>query len=184
MSFRYSIICIFCFYNTEDLFNMYLNAWYFSFTVILVYAFIVGDFFPMKTLIRNWNVSDIKHLCDLRLTLWLEVDFDRWKPHSSSSSSRCRWGKWNRCVLQYKWGSAALLQHINYFTRLISLFAPTQRQLVSFLKMLSRMLLVCLMSVSVFSSASSLSCRWMDHKFSQHSLNSLNLIDAMVSGLL
>ncbi|XP_074476031.1 interferon a3-like [Sebastes fasciatus] len=47
--------------------------------------------------------------------------------------------------------------------------------------MLSRMLLVCLMSVSVFSSASSLSCRWMDHKFSQHSLNSLNLIDAMAN---
>ncbi|XP_056286094.1 interferon a3-like [Pseudoliparis swirei] len=44
--------------------------------------------------------------------------------------------------------------------------------------MLSRMLLVFL-SLSLFSSASSLSCRWMDHKFRQHSHNSLDLIERM-----
>ncbi|XP_075948929.1 interferon a3-like [Anarhichas minor] len=49
--------------------------------------------------------------------------------------------------------------------------------------MLSRVLLVCL-SLSLYSSASSLSCRWVDHKFRQHSRNSLDLIDTMVSALL
>ncbi|XP_031697171.1 interferon a3 [Anarrhichthys ocellatus] len=44
--------------------------------------------------------------------------------------------------------------------------------------MLSRVLLVCL-SLSLYSSASSLSCRWVDHKFRQHSRNSLDLIDTM-----
>uniref|UniRef100_A0A8C2ZD10 Interferon n=1 Tax=Cyclopterus lumpus TaxID=8103 RepID=A0A8C2ZD10_CYCLU len=44
--------------------------------------------------------------------------------------------------------------------------------------MLRRMLLV-FVSLSVFSSASSLSCRWMHHKFRQHSNNSLDLIERM-----
>uniref|UniRef100_A0A8C3G0H9 Interferon a3-like n=1 Tax=Cyclopterus lumpus TaxID=8103 RepID=A0A8C3G0H9_CYCLU len=45
-------------------------------------------------------------------------------------------------------------------------------------EMLRRMLLV-FVSLSVFSSASSLSCRWMHHKFRQHSNNSLDLIERM-----
>ncbi|XP_068439541.1 interferon a3-like [Clinocottus analis] len=44
--------------------------------------------------------------------------------------------------------------------------------------MLSRMLLL-LLSLSLFSSASSLSCRWMEHKFLQHSNKSLDLIERM-----
>ncbi|XP_054455170.1 interferon a3-like [Anoplopoma fimbria] len=44
--------------------------------------------------------------------------------------------------------------------------------------MFTRILLVCL-SLSLYSSGSSLSCRWMDHKFRQHSKNSLDLIETM-----
>ncbi|XP_042337575.1 interferon a3-like [Plectropomus leopardus] len=46
--------------------------------------------------------------------------------------------------------------------------------------MFSQMLLV-LLSVSVFSAASSLSCRWMDQKFSQHSQDSLKLLNTMAN---
>lgn len=50
-------------------------------------------------------------------------------------------------------------------------------------KMLSLMFFVCL-SLCVYSADSSLSCRWMEHKFRQYSETSLDLLDAMVSGLL
>ncbi|KAI3365499.1 hypothetical protein L3Q82_010589 [Scortum barcoo] len=46
--------------------------------------------------------------------------------------------------------------------------------------MLSRTLLVFLF-LSVCSAGSSLSCRWLDHKFRQHSESSLNLLDMMVT---
>ncbi|XP_056221226.1 interferon a3-like [Seriola aureovittata] len=46
--------------------------------------------------------------------------------------------------------------------------------------MLNRMFLVCLF-VGLFSAGSSLSCRWMDHKFRQYSKNSLDLLDTMVN---
>ena len=46
--------------------------------------------------------------------------------------------------------------------------------------MLSRMLFVCLF-LGLFSSGSSLSCSWMDHKFQQCSETSLDLLDTMVS---
>ncbi|XP_033975680.1 interferon a3-like [Trematomus bernacchii] len=44
--------------------------------------------------------------------------------------------------------------------------------------MLNGMFFVCL-SLSLWTSASSLSCRWMQHKFQQFSKNSLVLIDSM-----
>ncbi|XP_041672202.1 interferon a3-like [Cheilinus undulatus] len=44
--------------------------------------------------------------------------------------------------------------------------------------MISRIFVVCVF-VGVFSAGSTLSCRWMDHKFRQFSENSLNLLDAM-----
>ncbi|XP_038592064.1 interferon a3-like [Micropterus salmoides] len=44
--------------------------------------------------------------------------------------------------------------------------------------MLNRIFSVCLL-LSLYSAASSLSCRWMDHKFSQHSEKSLELLDRM-----
>ncbi|XP_049419755.1 interferon a3-like [Epinephelus fuscoguttatus] len=47
-------------------------------------------------------------------------------------------------------------------------------------KMLSRILLV-LLSLSLYSAGSSLSCRWVDHKFRQHSEESLALLDTMAS---
>ncbi|KAM9336939.1 interferon a3-like [Symphorus nematophorus] len=47
--------------------------------------------------------------------------------------------------------------------------------------MFNRVLLVCLLSASLYSAASSLSCSWMDHKFSQHSVESLDLLDTMAN---
>ncbi|XP_047465707.1 uncharacterized protein LOC125022810 [Mugil cephalus] len=49
--------------------------------------------------------------------------------------------------------------------------------------MLSRIFFACLL-LGLYSSASSLSCRWMNHKFRQYSENSLALIDAMVSAFI
>nr|AGJ98284.1 interferon 2 [Epinephelus coioides] len=46
--------------------------------------------------------------------------------------------------------------------------------------MLSRILLV-LLSLSLYSAGSSLSCRWVDHKFRQHSEESLALLDTMAN---
>nr|AGL21770.1 interferon [Epinephelus coioides] len=46
--------------------------------------------------------------------------------------------------------------------------------------MLSRILLV-LLSLSLYSAGSSLSCRWVDHKFRQHSEASLALLDTMAN---
>ncbi|XP_051273607.1 interferon a3-like [Dicentrarchus labrax] len=47
--------------------------------------------------------------------------------------------------------------------------------------MLNRIFFVCL-SLSLYSAGSSLSCRWiMDHKFRQHSENSLALLDTMAN---
>nr|AFP94214.1 IFN2 [Oplegnathus fasciatus] len=46
--------------------------------------------------------------------------------------------------------------------------------------MLSRTFLVCLF-LSLCSAGSSLSCRWLDHKFRQHSENSLDLLETMVN---
>nr|CAP72358.2 interferon [Sparus aurata] len=47
--------------------------------------------------------------------------------------------------------------------------------------MLNRIFFVCL-SLSLYSAGSSLSCRWvMDHKFRQHSKNSLALLDTMAN---
>uniref|UniRef100_A0A4W6F013 Uncharacterized protein n=1 Tax=Lates calcarifer TaxID=8187 RepID=A0A4W6F013_LATCA len=41
-------------------------------------------------------------------------------------------------------------------------------------------LFVCLF-LALYSAGSSLSCRWMDHKFRQYSENSLDLLDTMVN---
>ncbi|XP_071319422.1 interferon a3-like isoform X1 [Trachinotus anak] len=49
--------------------------------------------------------------------------------------------------------------------------------------MLTRTFFVCLF-VGLYSAGSSLSCRWMDHKFRQYSENSLALVETMVSELL
>ncbi|GLD60079.1 QKW90613.1 interferon a [Lates japonicus] len=46
--------------------------------------------------------------------------------------------------------------------------------------MLNRILFVCLF-LALYSAGSSLSCRWMDHKFRQYSENSLDLLDTMVN---
>ncbi|KAM4525501.1 interferon a3-like [Odontesthes bonariensis] len=46
--------------------------------------------------------------------------------------------------------------------------------------MLSRIFFACLF-LGLYSSGSSLSCRWMDHKFRQFSENSLILIDMMAN---
>uniref|UniRef100_A0A3B4UD56 Uncharacterized protein n=1 Tax=Seriola dumerili TaxID=41447 RepID=A0A3B4UD56_SERDU len=46
--------------------------------------------------------------------------------------------------------------------------------------MLNRIFLVCLF-VGLYSAGSSLSCRWMDHKFRQYSENSLDLLETMVN---
>ncbi|GLD60087.1 uncharacterized protein AKAME5_001202800 [Lates japonicus] len=46
--------------------------------------------------------------------------------------------------------------------------------------MLNRILFVCLF-LALYSAGSSLSCRWMDHKFTQYSENSLDLLDTMVN---
>ncbi|XP_071318455.1 interferon a3-like [Trachinotus anak] len=46
--------------------------------------------------------------------------------------------------------------------------------------MLTRTFFVCLF-VGLYSAGSSLSCRWMDHKFRQYSENSLALVETMVS---
>ncbi|XP_027144877.1 interferon a3-like isoform X1 [Larimichthys crocea] len=46
--------------------------------------------------------------------------------------------------------------------------------------MLSRILFVCL-SLSLYSAGSSLSCRWVDHKFRQHSETSLDLLNTMAN---
>uniref|UniRef100_A0A4W6F3H8 Uncharacterized protein n=1 Tax=Lates calcarifer TaxID=8187 RepID=A0A4W6F3H8_LATCA len=46
--------------------------------------------------------------------------------------------------------------------------------------MLNRILFVCLF-LALYSAGSSLSCRWMDHKFRQYSENSLDLLDTMVT---
>uniref|UniRef100_A0A7N8XJM7 Interferon phi 4 n=1 Tax=Mastacembelus armatus TaxID=205130 RepID=A0A7N8XJM7_9TELE len=48
------------------------------------------------------------------------------------------------------------------------------------LKMLSRVFFVCLF-LGLYSAGSSLSCRWMDHKFGQYSKNYLDLLNTMVS---
>uniref|UniRef100_A0AAQ4PNL3 Uncharacterized protein n=1 Tax=Gasterosteus aculeatus aculeatus TaxID=481459 RepID=A0AAQ4PNL3_GASAC len=47
--------------------------------------------------------------------------------------------------------------------------------------MLCRMFLV-FVCLSLYSSASSLSCRWVDHKFSHLSRTSMDLLDTLVSG--
>ncbi|XP_039645022.1 interferon a3-like [Perca fluviatilis] len=46
--------------------------------------------------------------------------------------------------------------------------------------MLNGIFFVCL-SLSLYSAGSSLSCRWMTHKFRQHSTKSLDLIDTMAN---
>ncbi|XP_070783080.1 interferon a3-like [Enoplosus armatus] len=46
--------------------------------------------------------------------------------------------------------------------------------------MLNRILFVCLL-LSLYSAGSSLSCRWMDHKFRQHSETFLDLLDTMAN---
>ncbi|XP_078134799.1 interferon a3-like [Sander vitreus] len=46
--------------------------------------------------------------------------------------------------------------------------------------MVNGIFFVCL-SLSLYSAGSSLSCRWMNHKFIQHSTNSLDLIDTMAN---
>uniref|UniRef100_A0A4W6F3I2 Uncharacterized protein n=1 Tax=Lates calcarifer TaxID=8187 RepID=A0A4W6F3I2_LATCA len=43
----------------------------------------------------------------------------------------------------------------------------------------NKILFVCLF-LALYSAGSSLSCRWMDHKFRQYSENSLDLLDTMV----
>uniref|UniRef100_A0A669CWQ0 Uncharacterized protein n=1 Tax=Oreochromis niloticus TaxID=8128 RepID=A0A669CWQ0_ORENI len=46
--------------------------------------------------------------------------------------------------------------------------------------MLNRILFACLF-LALSTEGSSLSCRWMDHKFRQHNEETLNLLDTMVS---
>uniref|UniRef100_A0AAZ1XRF1 Interferon a3-like n=1 Tax=Oreochromis aureus TaxID=47969 RepID=A0AAZ1XRF1_OREAU len=46
--------------------------------------------------------------------------------------------------------------------------------------MLNRILVACLF-LALSTEGSSLSCRWMDHKFRQHNEETLNLLDTMVS---
>uniref|UniRef100_A0A8C6PYH3 Uncharacterized protein n=1 Tax=Nothobranchius furzeri TaxID=105023 RepID=A0A8C6PYH3_NOTFU len=61
---------------------------------------------------------------------------------------------------------------------------PTEEDFYTLLlKMLSRVLFACV-CLGLYSACSSLSCRWMDQKFSQFSGTSLDLLDMMVSGLL
>ena len=60
----------------------------------------------------------------------------------------------------------------------------TLKMMMKMMKMMMVVVCVCLMSLGGFSAASSLSCRWMDQKFTQHSEDSLKLIKTMVSELL
>ncbi|XP_030610909.1 interferon a3-like [Archocentrus centrarchus] len=46
--------------------------------------------------------------------------------------------------------------------------------------MMYRIVAACLF-LGLFSAGSSLSCRWMDHKFKQHNEETLNLLDAMAN---
>uniref|UniRef100_A0A3Q4I549 Uncharacterized protein n=1 Tax=Neolamprologus brichardi TaxID=32507 RepID=A0A3Q4I549_NEOBR len=46
--------------------------------------------------------------------------------------------------------------------------------------MMNRILFACLF-LALSTAGSSLSCRWMDHKFRQHNEETLNLLDTMVS---
>uniref|UniRef100_A0A3B4EZN7 Interferon a3-like n=1 Tax=Pundamilia nyererei TaxID=303518 RepID=A0A3B4EZN7_9CICH len=49
--------------------------------------------------------------------------------------------------------------------------------------MMNRILFACLF-LALSTESSSLSCRWMDHKFRQHNEETLNLLDTMVSVLI
>uniref|UniRef100_A0A3P8R7A9 Interferon n=1 Tax=Astatotilapia calliptera TaxID=8154 RepID=A0A3P8R7A9_ASTCA len=49
--------------------------------------------------------------------------------------------------------------------------------------MMNRILFACLF-LTLSTESSSLSCRWMDHKFRQHNEETLNLLDTMVSHLM
>uniref|UniRef100_A0A3P8RAU3 Uncharacterized protein n=2 Tax=Astatotilapia calliptera TaxID=8154 RepID=A0A3P8RAU3_ASTCA len=58
-----------------------------------------------------------------------------------------------------------------------------QRKIIPLKKMMNRILFACLF-LTLSTESSSLSCRWMDHKFRQHNEETLNLLDTMVSVLI
>lgn len=109
-------------------------------------------------------------MCDIYL--YVEV-----KPAVSNQENE------NRCAFGINEPAAGLLRHN---TRRHPLQA-IQTKLLLFLlqptKMLSRIFFACLL-LGLYSSGSSLSCRWMSHKFRQYSEISMALIDSMVSSLI